>query len=1054
VAICPNCGEENPERFRLCGFCGTQLKAREVPPQAARKIVSVVFSDLVGSTALGERLDPESLREVLNRYFDEMRRVLERHGGIVEKYIGDAIMAVFGLPHAHEDDALRAMRAAAEMRSVLTALNSDLQRQWGVDLANRIGVNTGEVVVGDAASGQRLVTGDAVNVAARFEQAASSGQVLLGATTHQLVKDAVEIRAVEPLMLKGKSDRLAAFELMDVKRTSDGVARRLDTPLVGRDREVESLVEAFDRAVEQGTCRPVIVLGEAGVGKSRLIVEVTAKLQGSAIVLRGRCLSYGEGITFWPLVEAIKSAAGINEDDSVEAALTKLEAVTPDDDIAARVASVLGLSEESRPIDEIFWAARKLFENIARRKPLVVIFEDLHWAEATFLDFLEHLAELTRDAPVLLLCSARREFFDRRPRWAREVIALDPLSVDESESLVGNILGTSELPASVQTRISEAARGNPLFVEQILAMWIDDGVLRRDNSRWVAGGDLPTVSIPPTISALLTARLDRLAQEERTVLASASVIGQVFYQEAVREISPEALAATVPAALSGLTRSELIRRESSVFAGETFGFRHILIKDAAYAALLKKARAKLHERFATWLIATAGERVTEYEEVVGYHLEQAYQYHESLTVVDEETQSLARKAADWLSSAGRRALARGDVRGAANLLGRAVGLLKNDLPAQAILLPELGEALMDAGELGTARTVLDQAESAAEELDDENLQARTRLGFLMLETFGTVASSAATIEEARATAQIFEQTQHDRGLARAWHVIGSSHILEGRAAQAQEAWHKAIEYAERADDARALSEYQSWLIGAARLGPMPVDEAIRLCKENIDNPQKDRIVESSAYAMLADLLANKGQFTEARNCSARARFICLELGRTVIAAAHAQTDGDIEMLAGDPKAAERELRRGYQSLSEMGEKGFLSTIAGQLADALYQMGHFEAAERFAEIGRDASSPDDLTSQTLWRSVEAKILAVTGEYTDAEKLGREAVDLSEHSDFLVSKGNVRMDLAEVLRMAGQSKGAEQTISEALDLYEQKGATVLAERARGALQLLTR
>lgn len=1053
MAICPNCGEENPDRFRLCGFCGAQLKANDAPPQAARKIVTVVFSDLVGSTALGERLDPESLREVLNRYFDEMRRVLERHGGIVEKYIGDAIMAVFGLPHAHEDDALRAVRAAAEMRDELTGLNSELQRHWGVHLANRIGVNTGEVVVGDAASGQRLVTGDAVNVAARFEQAASSGHVLLGGTTYQLVKDAVDVRAVEPLSLKGKSERLGAFELQNVKQASDGVARRLDTPLVGRDEELKTLLSAFSRAVATRTCWPVLVLGEAGVGKSRLIEEFTNKLQGSATVLRGRCLSYGEGITFWPLAEAIKAAVGIVEDDSIEAALNKLEAATPDDGTAERVATVLGMSEASHPIDESFWGVRKLFEGLARERPLVVIFEDLHWAEAGFLDFIEHLAELTRDAPALLVCSARREFLDSETQWQRDTIALDPLSDVESETLVVNILGASDLPASVRTRITEAARGNPLFVEQILSMWIDDEVLRREDGRWSPTGDL-ALSIPPTISALLTARLDRLAQEERTTLATASVIGQVFYQEAVREISPEPLAGTVPAALLQLTRSELIRRESSGFAGETFGFRHVLIKDAAYAALLKKARATLHERFANWLIATAGERVTEYEEILGYHLEQAYRYHESLNVVDERTKSLARHAADWLSSAGRRALARGDVRGAANMLGRAAALVEDDLPAQAILLPELAEALWESGELSKARDILDRARTAAADLGDESLRAWTRLGFLMLESFEIVGSGAATIEEARATIEVLEKANDDRGLARAWHVIGLTRILEGQAARAQEAWQLAIEYAHRAGDGRALSGCGAWLVGATCLGPTPVDGAIRFCRENVVDPQKDRTVQSSAYAMLGPLLAHKGQFADGRQCVEKAINICEELGQAVMAAASAQNMSEVEMLAGDPAAAERVLRRGYQSLSEIGEMGFLSTVAAQLAGALYELRRLNEAERFVEAAREASSPDDLMSQTLWRSVKAKILAVKGDHAAAENLGGEAVDMSETSDFLILKGDILMAFAEVLRRASDSAAAEQAARKALDLYEQKGATVLAGRARRALQLLTR
>ena len=413
VQICPNCGEENPPRFRLCGFCGTGL-APELPPQEVRKTVTIVFSDLKGSTSLGETLDSESLREVMNRYFDEMRAVLERHGGTIEKFIGDAVMAVFGLPKLHEDDALRAVRAAADMREALARVNDEFERVWGVRLTNRTGVNTGEVVAGDPTTGQRLVTGDAVNVAARLEQAAPANDVLVGDLTYRLVRDAVEVEDVEPLELKGKAERVPAYRLVSVLDRAEGFARRQDAPLVGRERELAELQARYREAVDARACRLVTLLATPGVGKSRLSEEFLRSLAAEAVVIRGRCLSYGEGITFWPLAEAVRQAASIRGDDPPEDALAKLASLARDGDVVARLASALGLSTIGYGVEEIFWATRRLFEELGRRRPLVVLFDDIHWASPTFLDLLEHLLDTIEGAPVLVLCPAR----PRAPRGA------------------------------------------------------------------------------------------------------------------------------------------------------------------------------------------------------------------------------------------------------------------------------------------------------------------------------------------------------------------------------------------------------------------------------------------------------------------------------------------------------------------------------------------------------------------------------------------------------------------------------------------------------------
>ena len=424
MQICPNCGEENPPRFRLCGFCGTALvTAGAVPaPREIRKTVTIVFSDLQGSTDLGQRLDSESLRAVMNRYFEVMRAELEDHGGTIEKFIGDAIMAVFGLPTLHEDDALRAVRAAAGMQTALLRLNDELDRSWGIQLANRTGVYTGEIVAGDPAGGQRLVTGDPVNTAARLEQAAPVNEILIGELTHRLVREFVEVEQVTPLELKGKRERVPAYRLIAVRgeavRGRDAATVEA-SPMIGRAAEIDRLREAFAAAVEDRSLRTVTIVGDAGVGKSRLTREFLASVGDEAYVVRGRCLPYGRGITFWPLVEIVRSAAGIDDDDPPERARAKLRGLVGDEDVVERLASVTGLGGPAFPLAETFWAVQRLVELLSDRGPLVVVIDDIHSAEPTLLDLIEHLSAADLVVPALVVCAARHDLLEERHSLGR-----------------------------------------------------------------------------------------------------------------------------------------------------------------------------------------------------------------------------------------------------------------------------------------------------------------------------------------------------------------------------------------------------------------------------------------------------------------------------------------------------------------------------------------------------------------------------------------------------------------------------------------------------------
>ncbi len=627
---CPDCGEENPPKFRLCGYCGAQLAPR-MAAEEVRKTITIVFCDLKGSTSLGERLDSESLREVLRVYFAEMRQVLERHGGTVEKYIGDAIMAVFGLPRLHEDDALRAVRAAFEMKAALRELNVRIQATWGVTLENRTGINTGEVVTGDTSSGQRLATGDTVNVAARLEQAAPDGEILLGDATFRLTRDAVRVEPVEPLQLKGKADRVPAYRLLGVSG-GEAITRRLDLPMVGRDEPYGRLLMSFGRAAGDPRCEVVTVLGQAGIGKSRLIEEFVRHVGDRAQVLRGRCLSYGEGITFWPLAEVVRQAAGIAPEDSEEDAKAKVWSLAgaEHEDVARRICQLTGMAPSGDgPYgkDELLWSARVLMEVLAGRHPLVVIFEDIHWAEPIFLDFIEQVAGTAPQVPLCIICAARHDLLEERPGFLADVgsassIDLPELSRDDTARILDHLLGGARLPPNLTDRILLVAGGNPLFVEQMIAMLTDSGVIREQDGRREFVGSQDAVPVPQNVSSLLASRLDRLLPLERGIVERAAVIGIDFPPAAIAALAPDAEAETdLAMPLTALCDKRVIRRSQVGLDDDGYRFSNLLLRDAAYDRLLKRSRARMHERFADWLLRISGDRVAEREEIIGYHLE-------------------------------------------------------------------------------------------------------------------------------------------------------------------------------------------------------------------------------------------------------------------------------------------------------------------------------------------------------------------------------------------------------------------------------------------------
>ncbi|MDQ3875699.1 MAG: AAA family ATPase, partial [Actinomycetota bacterium] len=995
--FCPACGAENRVGARFCGSCGAALATPARPPAEARKIVTVLFSDMAGFTGLGEELDPEALRQLMARYFERMDAVVKRHGGRTEKFIGDAVMAVFGVPRSHEDDAHRALRAALEMREALRALNVEFEQTWGVQVVIRTGVNTGEVVAGGAGEGQSLVAGDAVNVASRLEEAAQPGEILVGEATYRLVKESVTAELLPPLALKGKAGPVTAWRLVHIAAEGPRWGRRLDSPVIGRDDELGRLREAFDEAVASRECRVITVMGPAGVGKSRLTGELLAALGTRAAVVGGRCLPYGEGITFWPVVEIVRDAAGIAELDSADEASVKIaELLSPNPDahvIAERLAGLVGLVDFTPGIQESFWAVRKLLETLASRAPLIAAFDDVHWAEPTFLDLLEYLADTVRNVPMLVVCLARPELLELRGTWMTgkpnaALLPLSPLTESDTDGLIQSLLKGGPLADDIRERIAGAAEGNPLFVEETLRMLVDDGVLQPVDGSWSVSGDVSSLSIPPTIHALLTARLDRLEDDERAVIRRASVIGRVFWWGAVAAMSPEDERQRVGALLQSLARKELIGPDRSDFLDEdAFRFAHILVADAAYRGIPKLARADLHERFAAWIETKTHGRAAEYDEFLGYHLEQAYRSLRELGHADERTRSLAGRASAPLASAGRRAFARGDMPAAVNLLSRAVALQPQDEPARLELLPDLAFALLETGDFARLQDVVSEASEAATECGDRRLQAHVLTLRLLVQLFTDPEGWGAEAQQGATDAiAIFDELGDERGLAKAWSLLGLFHLLMCEFAASEDAWEKSAAHADAAGEEREKLESLSWVPLCVWGGPTPVEEGIRRCQTVLARANGDRKAMSTALFTQAKFEAMRGNFAEARDLIARAKAMLEEVALTVwIAGPLTQMTAWVELLAGDSDAAERELRWGVDTLREIGEFAWLPTVAGILAEAVYVQGRDEEAEDIVTMGEETAGSDDAYSQGLLRSVRAKSLARRGQFEDAERL---------------------------------------------------------------------
>ena len=969
--------------------------AGQRPPD--RRTVTVLLCDLVESSRLAAELDPEAYRQVLSRYFDLARDAIQRHGGTVEKFIGDAVMAVFGFPELHEDDALRAVRAAGDVQEALRA------EEWDVRLAARIGVSTGEVHVLSSRGEDLHISGAATSIASQLEERAPAGGILIGATTHGLVRDAVRAEQVDD-----------AWQVKEVLAGAPPYARRLDAPLVGREEELGRLRATYAGACGEKHCRVVTVVGEAGIGKTRLARELISVVRDEAEVLVGRCASYGEGATYLPIAEIVRAAA---EEESLAGVRMLLEGESDADAVAQRVAELTGISEAPAAPGEALWAVRRLLESIARQGPVVVVFDDVHWAEPTLLDLIEYLGEWA-EGPILVLCLARPELLESRPGWGGPtstgfLVELKPLPVETLGELVEH-LTEEPIHPDVQERIVEHAGGNPLFAEQLVA----------------AAAEAPETALvqpPGTVEALLASRLDRLDPRELAVLRRAAVVGRLFTQP---ELDDLAAADDPRRPLARLTERGLVHPVDGMFR-----FHHVLVRDVAYRGIPKTERAELHE-----LAASGLDRRDGADELVGYHLEQAYRYLTELARLDDHAHELAQEGGERLGRAGIRAWKRADVPAAVNLLSRSLDLVPNDK-----LYCELGLALRGSGDLEGAENAFARARRA----EDEGVSFRARIEASFQRSIVESDRAGELLELATTAIPVLEKAADDRALGRAW--LGIAHVRGGfyceYAPMEEAAERAAICYRRSGWSPSTALDY----VGLALyFGPRMASEGIARCKELLRVHEGDRASEANVEVWLGGLEAMCGNFEEARAHIERARQTYQDLGlRAAVFDNCGRALAAIELLAGSPAQAEELLQESCRQLQESRHTAVLATRAAELAAVLFEQGRYDDAAAWVRVAHRSAGADDLDAALSRQPVEARILARDGALTDAERLARETVSLVSRTDGLIRHAEALLALAEILELADCHTEAATALRDTLALFEQKGNLVAADRVRARL-----
>src|SRR5215472_3056705 len=986
----------------------------------ARRPVTVLCVALQVTPSSSAALDPEAHGVVTERVVLSLTAVLERHGGKLAASDSEHLMGVFGVVTLHEDDALRAVRASLEARDALIAEAGTLPRHYRASLVYRFGLATGEAVVGGP--GPLGFAGGVGAHAVTLANAAGPGQILISHQTEQLAGGAIETDAAGP-------DR---FLVRSVHVGLRSLAVRLDAPLVGRSEEMRRLEAAYARAARERVTMSVTVIGEAGLGKTRLVQEFAQGLGHEANVLTGRCLSYGEGITFLPLQEVVRQAG--SGDDSPERIKDLLAGEADATAVAEQLHRALSPgSQGTTAAAEIFWAARRFLETLARRRPVLAVFEDVHWAEPTFLDLVESLALQPGRSPIAIVCIGRPELLDQRPAWAAESdrsvsIQLAPLGEGPAAALLDSLSAGQRIPPSTRARLIDTAGGNPLYLEQLAVSLSEQ-----------EGPDIRPM-LPPTIQALLSARLHRLGPGATSVLVRAAIVGKDFVEREIRDLLPVEARAPLSRNLQALAAKGLVQRAlPGGSPDEEYSFRHILIQEAVYRSIPKSLRAQLHHSYADWLEAIVSDPFPARSEILGYHLEQSVRYRTELWPADPEAASLSLRAAAHLETAGVAAHDRGDDVAAVNLLDRAAALLPGDNPVLARLYTSLGTALIEAGQFEKAKATLDHAQRITAASGDDRQHAHARVEALLLGL--ELDPDTAAMDITRALPKLrkeFDRSLDDLGISRTLQVEAALHWKHARSGAAEHSWERAAEYARKVNDRRQLADILAWLASAALWGPTPAQEGIMRCKEYLSEIGNHPFGKAVILHYLAGLHAMQDDFAAAQATLNSAKSLLDTLGAP-ITASNTQPAALIAMLAGDPATAEEHLRIEYDFLYRMGERRYLPTTAAKLARAIAAQGQgrYDEAIRLIATYREAAAGEDLVTQAHSQGVLARILVDRGRHREAEDLARSAAALAAQTDFLSERAVIQLDLAHVLAALGRVTEAHAATVHAIDLYQRKG-----------------
>jgi class 3 adenylate cyclase/tetratricopeptide (TPR) repeat protein len=1037
MPTCLSCGHENPDEQKFCGECGTTLSA---PGETRRRLVTALFCDLVGSTELGERLDAEVLRKVLDRYFDAMRSAIQRHGGTVEKFIGDAVVGTFGVPEAHEDDTLRAVRAALEMRAAANELDDEIDDP-DVRIRVRIAIDCGESFADEAAATQGRIVGDVFNTAARLESAAEPGDVLVSAAAERMLRGRVDLAPLGAIELKGKAEPVLAHKVLGVRSTPS----RIETPLVGRDRPLRVLEEALEDAIENRACVLVTVLAPPGVGKSRLATVFADAVRERATVLVGQTPSYGVGVTFAPLVELLSQAAGRPGGDAGSVAAALRERLTTQTDGSAvgdRIAQILGVGETLA--SDASWAVRRLLEVIASERPLVVVLEDVHWAEAPMLDLTDSVIERVH-GPVLFLCLARPELLEQRPTWAAGkpraiTTTLPPLSPEDARRVAELLLG-SKAPAPVVDRVCRTAEGNPLYLEQLTAMLADQGFLV--DGRWVGSGDAD-VQIPETLQALLAARLDRLESIPRLILERASVEGRRFRIAALRVLAPDLGPEHVEVAIASLERRGLVHPEDE--ARGRWRFAHALVLEAAYRGLSKELRADLHVRLADWMIEEDADQA-DVDESVARHLERALHLREELGARDERSAALSERAGELFATAGSRAFATVDYITSRDLLGRAAALLPERSPRRFDLLPNLGAALADSGRTEETEVLLTEAVEQARAAGSERDALRASVQLLSNRSYRspTEAEIESAVVEARSAADAFEALDDDVGLAEAAVAISYLEAMRGRSVEAQLWCSKALRHALAAGRPREATQAAGDLFSHMVEGPLPFDRVAAMAQDLLSTGEP--ISGSTGHAMMAVAALACGDDAGFHEHEGRWRNILDRHGLAWLAAVHGLSIAFLEISVGKAEAAERRLREAREFLAAIGNVWWVDLVDGCLCEAVGAQDRPREFLRLADAFATSVQMTDRATLIRRQLVLAKAHLLRGSAPEAEAAARRALKLVESTDAVTDHANALLRLAEILDARDLGDAAAAARSEAVTKLRAKGDLAAVARLGG-------